>query len=391
MNHKDSISCIQVVAGLHPSEGGPSRTVVQLADALAEKKDLSVSIYTQSYTGAPTVVGNNDSVKRIISKRIDILSINTGFPLRRQLYSSVKAGSRTIIHNNGAWEPANYWAAQASRHLNVPLVTQVHGMLEPWALSHKSLKKNIALWLYQRRVFDESNVLLATSSAEYENIRELGFLAPVAVIPNGIEFPKIQELRPTKDLHRTRKVLFLSRVSVKKGLINLVQAWAKVRPLGWRLQIVGPDEDNHLSQVMAEAVEAGIDKDIDYLGEIDGQEKEDIYSGADLFVLPTFSENFGVVIAEALSYGLPVITTRGAPWSDLNKFNCGWWIDIGVEPLATALEESMSLDDAVRHQMGERGKTYVRRYDWSEISSEVAEVYSWLLSKGPVPSCVKLQ
>ena len=88
---------------------------------------------------------------------------------------------------------------------------------------------------------------------------------------------------------------------------------------------------------------------------------------------------------------MPVITTKGAPWSDLNKFNCGWWIDIGVPPLVTALSESTSLDDADRSEMGLRAQNYVRRYDWLEIADEVFSIYSWLLSKDSMPSTVKIK
>ena len=105
-------------------------------------------------------------------------------------------------------------------------------------------------------------------------------------------------------------------------------------------------------------------------------------------LLPTFSENFGVVVAEALSHGLPVITTRGAPWADLETHGCGWWIDIGVDPLAAALRQAMALSDDERRAMGERGRTYVQRYNWADIARQTIEVYRWVLGQGPRPDCV---
>ena len=100
------------------------------------------------------------------------------------------------------------------------------------------------------------------------------------------------------------------------------------------------------------------------------------YRHADLFVLPTFSENFGVVVAEALSHGLPVITTRGAPWADLETHGCGWWVDIGVEPLAEALREAMSLTDEERRAMGENGRRMVEaKYRWESVAQEMEKVY----------------
>ncbi len=107
-------------------------------------------------------------------------------------------------------------------------------------------------------------------------------------------------------------------------------------------------------------------------------------------MLPTFSENFGVVVAEALAHGLPVITTQGAPWADLPAFGCGRWIPIGVEPLAEALREAMALSDAERAAMGERGLQYVRRYDWAAIAEDMAAVYRWVLGRGDRPDCVRV-
>ena len=107
-------------------------------------------------------------------------------------------------------------------------------------------------------------------------------------------------------------------------------------------------------------------------------------------MLPTFSENFGVVVAEALSHGLPVITTRGAPWADLETHGCGWWVDIGVEPLAVALRQAMALSDDERWTMGERGRAYVQRYNWADIARQMADVYRWVLGQGTRPDCLHL-
>ena len=128
---------------------------------------------------------------------------------------------------------------------------------------------------------------------------------------------------------------------------------------------------------------------MEYLGEVDGEAKTRAYLDADVFVLPTFSENFGVVVAEALAHGLPVITTRGAPWADLETYGCGWWVDIGVEPLVQALREAMALSDDERRAMGERGRDYVRRYDWDNIGQQTIDVYRWVLGQGPQPDCVR--
>lgn len=112
---------------------------------------------------------------------------------------------------------------------------------------------------------------------------------------------------------------------------------------------------------------------------------------ADIFVLTTFFDNFGVVVPEAFPYGISVFTTKGAPWSDLQKFRCGWWIDIGVPALVVALSESTSLTNEERIKMGKRGQNYVIRYDWLEISEQFFNLYQWLLIQESKPDSVKLE
>ena len=390
-NREPNIHCAHVVSGLHPNAGGPSRTVVQLADALS-RLNLKVSLLSQVNGTQLVTKPVEQSVILKIGQSNSRLVIKLGLPLRRILHESNQLELPTIIHSHGVWSAANYWAFTAARRHGVPLIVHPRGMLEPWALNHKMLKKYIALKLYQQNLLNAASVLVATAGSEYESLRTLGLGNPIAIIPNGVARESFEPHGPTNDVPRSevRTILFLSRVQEKKGLINLVHAWAQLNPVGWRLQIAGPDENGHLRKVMALVQHLGIDSIVEYVGAVDGVEKTALYRNADVFVLPTYSENFGVVVAEALASGLPVITTKGAPWADLEKYNCGWWIDIGVQPLATSLREAMALSDDERRAMGARGKNYVQRYDWNDIASQMSEVYHWALGQGPKPDCIQL-
>lgn len=270
------------------------------------------------------------------------------------------------------------------------MVIHPRGMLEPWAISEKFLKKRLAMTLFQRKDIDSAKVLVATALSECENIRRLGFRQPIAVIPNGVKLALLGDVIPQPSFlnENFKTALFLSRVHPKKGLLNLIRAWSNLSPENWRLCIAGPNEGGHLDEVMSLARQLGIQDFIEYVGEVDGDQKDALYRSCDLFVLPTFSENFGVVVAEALSHGLPVITTHGAPWSDLEVYGCGWWVEIGIDPLQEALRKAMALSDEERHAMGARGKEYVRRYNWEDIAKQTIEVYRWILGKGDQPQCV---
>ncbi len=387
----EHVAVLHVIASLDTTQGGPSRTVTALVDALSSETCLDVMLLTQSRKGISNVRSRSALVERHECSSESGLAMRLGLPLKQALHRLAQPDRFQVIHSHGLWLPVNHWACRAARQRALPLIIHPRGMLGPWALQHRAWKKRLVMALYQRTDLKSASVIVATSDDEYRNVRTLGFANPVAVIPNGIVLPELEmQATHARDNARSRTVLFLSRIHKVKGLINLVRAWSSLQSVGWRLHIVGPDTTGHLQEVMKEAKQLGIDHLIDFTGEVNDSEKAAMYKNADIFVLPSFSENFGVVVAEALAYGLPVITTTGTPWSDLNTYGCGWSVDIGVEPLRRALSEAMQLDDVARKAMGRRGIEYVQHFDWTGIAHQTADVYRWALGQGAKPDCVHL-
>lgn len=299
-------------------------------------------------------------------------------------FNRSRENDRLVVHDHGVWLPTNHRVALLTRELGIPRVLSPRGMLSAWALDYQRQKKRVAWLLYQRRDLQSAMVLHATSQEEAADMRSLGLRQPVAILPNGVEVP-ITSARLVTD-SRERYALFLSRVHPKKGLLNLVAAWARVRPLGWRLLIAGPSEAGHRSEVEQLAANLGIQSQIEFVGTVDDRAKWDLYRGASLFVLPTFSENFGIVIAEALASGVPVITTVGAPWRALSEHRSGWWIDIGVEPLVQALADATSMNPDQLFAMGKRGREFVRReLSWDRIATQMRQVYAYMIGREPPP------
>jgi glycosyltransferase involved in cell wall biosynthesis len=286
-------------------------------------------------------------------------------------------------------------------------------MLTPWSLQFHGLKKRIAWNLYQRRNLQSAHVLHATSRDEADGFRALGLTQPIAVIPNGVELPgeggrgQSSEVRDQTEPpnhrsteapeHRTteppnhRTILFLSRIHPKKGLLDLVQAWQTVRPQGWRIVIAGGDEDGHLTQIKKEVGRHKLENQFTFLGEVRDEAKWDLYRSADLFVLPTKSENFGIVIAEALASGVPVITTKGTPWEELQTHHCGWWVEPTAAAVAGALREACGLSDEERSAMGQRGRKLIEdKYTWPAAAKQMLAVYRWMLGEAERPSCIQM-
>jgi glycosyltransferase involved in cell wall biosynthesis len=173
--------------------------------------------------------------------------------------------------------------------------------------------------------------------------------------------------------------------------MNLISAWSRARPANWQLHLVGPDGAGHRREVEALIKHLGLAESVRLQGEVSDLDKWKVFEEADLFVLPSLSENFGVVVAEALASGLPVITTTAAPWAGLVEERCGWWIDVGIEPLEAALREATALTPDQRHELGHRGREYVRRsFSWHHVATQIRAVYEWMLHGGQTPDSVRL-
>lgn len=247
------------------------------------------------------------------------------------------------------------------------------------------------VWPVQRRTLFAADLLHATSHEELADMRALGLHQPVALIPNGVHVPAaVADRGGTSGGQRT--LLFLSRIHPKKGLDLLLAAWRQLqsRHQNWRLMVAGRGEAAHVTAVEQLARRLSVER-VEFLGPVYGEQKSAVYAGADLFVLPTHTENFGIVVAEALAHGVPAVVSRGAPWAGLATHDCGWWIENTVEALTSTLDEAMGLCPDVLRANGERGRNWMRsEFGWPTIGRSMVASYRWLLDGGERPPCVML-
>lgn len=360
---------LQVIGGIVKA-AGTSVFCVELSDELVRSGN-TVAI----------AVSNPDAA--------DAYPSQMGVPLLRMsdCNGQVLRENWDVVHLHGIWEIGLFRLSCAAHRAGVKVVWSPHGMLTPWALGFKAWKKKLALFLYLKRELARADALHVTAQSEIEDVRRLGLRNQVIVAPLGVRMAgKMGEEKITasgeKKCHKT--LLFVSRVHRKKGLPTLLTAWAQIPSViraGWQIRIVGPDQDNHTAELQSQAVALGIADEIVFAGPKYGAELADEYRTADLFALPTHSENFGSVVIEALSYGLPVICTREAPWEELETRRCGWWVEDSVKGAAAALVEGLTLSDEVRHTMGERGRRLVReKYTWEAVCDAVAKGYERTLA-----------
>ena len=352
------------VASFQPSYGGPARSVSRLATALAEL-GIEVGVWAPDQSAADTeFLDKASGVKRLTGDAAGALA---------------QFGTADLIHDNGIWLPHNHRLACLARKHDIPRVVSIRGMLEPWALRHKRWKKRLAWHAYQQRDLCSASILHATAASEADQVRSLGLKVPVRVISNGVDLSPARLDRPKESGIKT--ALFLGRLHPKKGLPLLVEAWAKTKPAGWRMRVVGPDEAGHRAEIEALVGRAGLTGEWSFEDSLDGLAKSQAFDDASLFVLPTHSENFGMAIAEALAHGLPVLTTHGAPWEKLHAEDCGWWTPVTVDGISAALAEATKRPVEELQKMGQRGRLWMQRdFSWTSVAHEMQQVYTAMTS-----------
>ena len=371
---------VHVVGSVDRSNAGMATAVCALCSHLADHAEIT--LVTTTGGGAQQML--DPRVHRITLRSFTAPVL--GFELAPGFSAVVRRVLRDlradVVHVHGLWRWELHAACAAAREQGVPYVTSAHGMLLPWAFRHRWWKKRLPWRFYQRRDLCQAARIHATSEKEAQAIRTFGLSAPVRVVPHGLSLPAWV---PPDNGRPPYCALFLGRLHPSKGLRLLVDAWFRLRPEGGACLVAGPDEQDHQRHLQNQIRACGLDGVFRFCGPVDQVEKWRLYRQADLFVLPSHTENFGLVVAEALACGVPVITTTGTPWEELPKADCGWMVAPEAGALAGALQEAMAAGPARRAAMGIRGRRFVEtRFDWTVITPCMLALYQELLvSRAP--------
>lgn len=374
-------------SSLDISQGGLPRSVSLLAEHLGKVACKQIVMAYDSTQEKLLPTGPN--VQTILLPAQNLWPLNFAYcpTLKMVMKNLCKDTKISLIHSHGLWTHSNYTASRVANSTDVPLIISPLGMLAPWALQYKYLKKRVGWYAYQRKALMAAKAIHATSQNEAINIRDLGLKQPIAVIPNGVNVPKIFK----HECAEGNYVLFLSRVHPGKGIELLIRAWAKIKPCNISLIIAGNGKGKYLDSLKSLAHDLGIQKTVQFLGHVNDDAKWDLYKSAQCFVLPSMSESFGIAIAEALAVGTPVITTTNTPWKDIEDYNCGWRIDLTVDNLVLALLEVISMTPSDRSRIGLNGRSLVEnKYNWTHISNVMTQFYNWVEGISQMPDFVML-
>lgn len=312
---------------------------------------------------------------------------------------SAGVGSIDIMHISGTWLHPTYAASRIARANNTPYVLRPAGGLEPWRLRSsrlKRLKKTVYLNLVGKSMMQGAACLHACSVQEAEHFRQVGYRGPITIIPNGVDISEFTSGDRSEaeaywpELKERPVVLFMSRLSREKGLDQLIPAWADlVKSAPYKdtmLVIAGPDDRGYRKVVEGIIDRYNVGSQVCMTGMVRDRRKLALLRRADIFVLPSYSENFGIVVVEALACGTPVITTKGTPWEQLQEVDAGRWVLPREAELARALKELLDMSESERHAMGHRGRELVlEKYNWNNIVRQFVSVYNCIAQGKDVP------
>lgn len=309
-----------------------------------------------------------------------------------------EAGSFDIAHQHGIWTGVSHATRVVARRHGVPTVVAPHGSLERSVLKKSRWKKALATLAYESANLKGAACLHATAPAEVGDFRGYGLRNPIALVTSGVPEGWLRSegdaarFRSSHQLPADRRILlFMSRIAPKKGLPMLLEAMRE--PLRchpeWLLVIVGGDEDGHKVRVEARVDELGLRDSVRFLGPIFGPGKRDAFAAAEIFVLPSHSEGFPMVVLDSLGAGVPAIVTRASAWEDLVLHGCGWWPETTRGGLASALMDAMGCSPEELARMGASGRALLEsKYDWNAIATRTLELYDWLRRGGAAPRFV---
>jgi glycosyltransferase involved in cell wall biosynthesis len=395
-----------VIPALGPVYGGPSKCVVELAQAVGSQ-GISVDIVTTNANGFedlnvplqtwvdqekyrvqyfPYWKGGSDNIKLALTR----------WPISPALtwWLFQHVAQYDVVHTNTIFSYpvlVAHWACQAHQ---VPYIMTPHGMLEPWALAHKSSKKRLYFPLFERPAFDRAHAIQSLTSIEVEHIKKLNIDTPSYVVPNGIHrqdfiAPADPELfyQAFPETRGKTLILFLARIDPLKGLDLLAAAFEKVQVQfpDTHLIVAGSDNVNFLPTAKSYFTESGCIDAVTFTGMLKGSVKYAALAAASIYTSPSYIEGFSMSVLEGMASGLPCVITSACNFPEAAAAQAAYVVETNADEIANALMKCLSNPQQAR-AMGDRARQLIfEQYTWDRVVIKMIEVYNCVIDKKPPP------
>ncbi|WP_016953285.1 glycosyltransferase [Anabaena sp. PCC 7108] len=385
---------LHVIPSISPKLGGPTQVVLNLVRALrAEGIDAEIAT-------------TNDDEGMLLDvplfERVEYQGLPVWFfpPAARikaflpsprftqWLWKNIK--NYDILDNHYLFSYLPSCAAIFAQWQQVPYTVRIMGQLTPWALAQSQLKKQIYSTVIERRNLNNAAAIHCTSVGEMEDALRFEVTPPKIVLPLGVNPPLLIRDAKSKLRHQYNIssevpiVLFLSRLHYKKRPELLIQSLGGLvkQEQKFHLLIAGSGEDLYVKSLQQIVASLNLTEQTSFVGFVSGYDKDLLLQGADLFVLPTYSENFGIALAEAMVSGLPIITTPGVQIApEIAAAQAGIIVEGEIEALQGAIANFLN-SPQMREQMGQNGRLFaLEQYSWQTIAKQLATAYQNIINQ----------
>ena len=375
---------LHVVPSFYPAfnYGGPITSVYELCAGLV-RQGCEVRVLTTDANGLRDVLDVEKDVPVMLASGFSVRYCPRIFRhsvsprLLEELVPAVRWAD--VVHLTAVYNFPTLPVFAACRWLRKPLVWSPRGALQRWQYSRRAALKSG--WESICRKLAPSGMMLHVTSAQEAAESTLKFPgARAAVIPNGVAFPPHIDHRNGSG---SLRLLFLGRLDPKKGIENLLAACSSLhleRP--WSLTIAGSGDAPYSAALEHTAAQLGLGDRVRFVGEVRGEAKAELFATSDLAIFPSHTENFAMVVAEALAHGVPVIASKGTPWSGVEERGCGLWVENDPFTLAATIDRMSRMP---LPEMGARGRRWMEEeFSWETVARAMRELYGKLVLKQAV-------
>lgn len=389
---------LHVIPGLAARTGGPAATVVESSLALAAE-GIETTIFATDISSTASAPGRARVRLADLpsgASELDVRLFRFRSPSRLVFSPALdralarETSDYDVVHIHSLFLFPHFAAYRRALGAERPYIVSPRGSLDPYLRARGRLRKAVTNLLWQRAMLERAAALHLTSQEELRLISDIAPEVPRVVVPNGIVWTRYQTLpdpelfrREHLDGHQGPLILNLGRLSHKKGLDILIRAFAVVarEQPDARLAIVGPDDEGLARPLAALAASKGIGCSVFFVGMLTGEDKLGALAAADVWALPSHTENFGIAVVEALAAGLPVVVSPAVNIA-AEMLAAGAGVVCPQEPELLAAELLTLLGNPEeRLRLGDRAREFTRRFDWAHVANELAEMYRDVMAR----------
>jgi glycosyltransferase involved in cell wall biosynthesis len=386
------VRVLHIIPGLAGKAGGPVFATVESALSL-RPLGVDATILATDLPGAAVGRDRNPIAPEAVpngAAELDVRLFRVRPPARLAFSpglaraASDLVGDADVVHIHSLYLFPQFAGWACARWSNTPYIVTLHGALDPWLRRHGRLRKAVADVVWQHRMLARSAELHVTTGTEARQTADVAPRVPRAIVPYGIDWARFQRPLDCVEFRQRRLggeegpvVLNLGRMAAKKGLDVLIRAFAALGDTGPppRLVLAGPDDEGLRPALERLAAELGVDERVTFTGMLHGDERLEALAAADVWALPSHTENFGIAVAEAMAAGRAVVISPGVSLApDVEAADAG--VVAVAEPQAFAGALAVLLaDEERRRELGERARAFARRYDWERVAPEWKAMY----------------